>query len=423
MVQIVNNDIWSIEKYGLGWKQLQSIIKSTSRINLWEGAVRSGKTHSSIKRWVKYIGTAPDQGDLLMVGKTYGSLVRNVVRPMKELIGDDMVFYPSKNMVRLWGKTIYCYGASNSDSIGVIQGMTCCGCYGDEVSLWRLDFFQMMMTRLSVDGAKFFGTTNPDSPFHWLKVDYIDRADVVDIQTFHFEIDDNHTLGEEYKRALKTEYTGVFYKRFVLGLWVMAEGTIYDFYDDGGDYVIKNEEMPKPDYRLMGIDYGTQNPFVAIIFGVKNRPDPGEPKIWAEREWVYCGKDEGIQMTDSEYRVALEKWRGEDKIRSVYLDPSAASFQVECKKAGTGWRMKDVDNSVLDGIRTQAKMLKRGDYRVGEDCKFTRKEYSLYVWDEKAQKRGEDKPVKSSDHSKDPERYTLHTVFGKPTLDLRKLVS
>lgn len=396
-------------------KQLWSLYNSNCRINIWEGAVRSGKTHASLLRWIRYILNAP-QGNLLMLGKTYGTLVRNIINPMQEFIGKDMRFYSSMNKAEVWGRTIYCYGAGQKDAAGIIQGMTAAGCYGDELSLWPIEVFKMMLSRLSVEGAKFFGTTNPDAPKHPLKVEFIDKVGYLDVKTFHFALEDNIFLPKTYIEELKKEYVGLWYQRYILGLWAVAMGAIYDFYTDREPYVIKTP--PPAEYYVVGIDYGTMNPAAFILFGVNKKT---KPKIWAEKEYVYSGRDKQAQKTDSEYSSDLRGFLGNIKPRRIYPDPSARSFIVQLKKDKFLNVVEDVDNSVADGIRFQSSMLKNGDYAICSNCVKTREEYSMYIWDEKAQARGKDEPVKENDHTKDAERYTLYNEFGKKRYDMFEL--
>ena len=402
-------------------KQLYVLAHPGCRLNILHGSVRSGKTHVSVLKWIRFILCAP-AGDLVMLGKTYGTLVRNIIIPMNQFIGPDMVFYSSLNKISLWGRTIYCYGAGSKDAAGVLQGMTSAGAYGDEVTLWPREVFDMMLSRLSVEGAQFWGTTNPDAPKHFLKKDYLDREGHLDLKSFHFELDDNIYLPASYVRELKKEYTGLWYKRYILGLWAIAEGAIYDFYEDKYPYVIPRSAYPEAQYYVVGIDYGTQNPFVAGLYGVNRK---SRVKIWKEAEYWYCGRDSGRQKTDGEYCDELERWMSEvvpkgKRIRQIYPDPSARSFITLLKQKG--WPVKDnLNNAVLDGIRNQARMLKSGIYAIGEECQHTRDEYSAFVWDEKAQARGEDVPVKENDHTKDEERYVLMEEFGGDYLNYEAL--
>ncbi len=409
------------EKVDLFRKQKFSYLNSDKRINVWEGSVRAGKTVASIWRWIKYIGSAPP-GDLVMTGKTNGALYRNIVRPMYELLGDDMK-YTHKNdsrVVELWDREIFCFGANDESSEGKIRGMTVAGGYGDELTLWPESYFNMHLSRMSVKGAKFFGSTNPDNPNHWLKKNILNRKVDLNANSFHFDIRDNIFLPPEFIEALMKEYTGLWYRRFIKGEWCVAEGAIYDFFDEVMHCGFK---MPKARTHMISIDYGTGNP---TSFGLYGLNPLTRPKIWRERGYYWDSKKEGRQKTDSEYSADLKKFLNYDGTASgeqivplkIYVDPSAASFKLQLKKDGFHG-IRDANNDVLDGIRTQARMMQNGDYMVlrhksNQPCID---EYYGYVWDENAAKRGEDKPLKTNDHTKDDERYIIHSEFGEDRLD------
>lgn len=401
----------------LSTKQIQSVKESTSRINIWDGSVRSGKTWVSCYRWVKYLITkeAPLGGELFIVGKTQSSAYRNLIKPMQFMFGANNITYNNANKCTIFGVDTTVLGANDERAEGKIRGVTSSGFLGDELTLWDQRFFKMALSRLSLDGSKFFGTTNPDSPYHSLKVDFLDRKDELDLAHFHFEIDDSPFLTREYIDNIKKEYTGLWYKRFIEGLWVAAEGAVYDFF--GNRCILKKK--PKAQFYVVGADYGTNNPTCFILFGVNRNT---KPAIWAEREFYYDASKTRIQKTDKEYSLAMRKFLRWDEIsgkvvpRYIILDPSAASFKIQLMKDGFRG-IKPANNDVLDGIRTQANMLKNGDYAVYKDCSQTIKDYSAYSWDIKSQLKGIDAPIKQNDHTKDTERYVLQTLYGDKTID------
>jgi PBSX family phage terminase large subunit len=339
---------------------------------------------------------------------------------MQQLLGSQLRWYPGKNEIKLWDRTIYCFGANDESSEGVIRGLTSAGAYCDEITLWPKSYFSMMLSRISIDNAKAFGTTNTDSPFHWFKVDILDRQAELDLFFQDYALDDNLSLSEAYKKALRTEHTGVWYERFILGKWVAAEGVIYDFFTE--EYIKRTEELPVPIDRVVGVDYGTSNPTAFILMG---RNPYTKPKIWAEDEYYYDSNATGKQKTDDEYAedfVTFIKGRT-PAVSRAYVDPSAISFILALRRAlsraGLFVQLVDADNSVVDGIRTQATLLKSGEYALGKKCTRTIQDYYGYSWDPKAQKRGEDAPLKTSgsDHTKDAERYPLQTIFGNNAID------
>lgn len=389
----------------LSAKQLNSVTKSTARINIWEGSVRSGKTIASIIRWVEYIKTGP-QGDLLMVGKTERTLKRNILDVIEDIVGTKNFRYNrGLGEVYIFNRKVYIAGANDERSEGKIRGMTLAGAYGDELTLWPESFFKMLLSRLSIKGAKLFGTTNPDSPYHWLKTEYIDNNNI-DIKVFHFELEDNLALDPEYVKELKREYTGLWYKRFILGLWVLAEGTVYDMFDEGKHVI---SEMPVCERYWISIDYGTNNPTVFLLQGQKSEI------YYTLQEYYYDSRKTGHQKTDEEYAEDLKIFIGDKYITNIVVDPSASSFIAQLKKDGF-YNVRKANNDVLDGIRHVSTLLSNGKYFIHESCKNLIKEKASYVWDIKAQQRGEDKPLKQNDHASDAERYGILSRAKSPAI-------
>lgn len=377
--------------------QINSIYNSTCRLNIWEGSVRSGKTIASIVRWLEYVRTGP-KGDLLMVGKTERTLKRNILDLIQKIVGNKNYHYAQGNgELFLFGRKIYIVGANDERSENKIRGMTLAGAYGDEATLWPSGFWKMLLTRLSVKDAKLFATTNPDSPGHWLMVDYLEREDL-DMARFSFILDDNLSLDPKYVESLKKEFTGVFYQRFILGKWVLAAGLIYDMFDKK-KHVIKNI----PAYinpKLIGIDFGTNNPTTFIL--IAERDDV----YYIVKEYVYNGRKEQKKKTVRTYSKDLKKFMGDIK-PSIYIDPSATPLIAQLEEDGI--YPEHADNSVLDGIQTIGVLLEKGKLFIHEDCTETIKEFESYIWDEKASAKGEDKPIKDNDHCLDAIRYAIHT--------------
>ena len=395
-------------------KALESIEQSTKRLNFWEGSVRSGKTVSSLCRWIEYIVTGPP-GDLLMIGKTERTLKRNVLDPLSDMVGEANFRYNrGTGECYVFNRRIYIIGASDARSEGKIRGMTVAGAYGDEVTLWPEEMFKQLLARMSVKGAMFFGTTNPDSPSHWLYINYLLRiieGELTNGIVFSFCLDDNDTLDPDYVSALKLEYTGLWYKRFIDGLWVVAEGSIYaEQWDEEKNTYISSDRPERifQDFRrYIPMDYGTTNPMVFLDCYYDGRT------IWIDNEYYYDSKVKMAQKTDGQYADALEEFikeQGEQFPREL-LDPSAASFKAELRKRGH--RVTEADNNVLDGIRMVASMIANGVIKVNKDkCPNFLKEIGAYVWDDKARLNGEDKPLKQNDHAMDAIRYLVNTFIS-----------
>lgn len=386
-----------------------SVVESTSRINIWEGAVRSGKTIASIVRWLIYIRSGP-KGELLMMGRTERTLKRNILDVIEEMVGpENYTFAQGAGEVYIYGRRIYIGGANDERAEGKIRGMTLAGSYGDEITLWPASVFKQLMLRMSVLGACGFFTTNPDSPYHYLYTDYIQRNTIC--RSFHFTLEDNPNLPKAYIDALKEEYKGLWYKRFILGLWVMAEGAVYDMWDE--DVNVFHGWHKQYKYYYISVDYGTTNPCTFGLYGHDDLvPKLGIPKkLRLVKEYYYDSKKHGRQKTDGEYADDFVNFMGTYDVDAVYVDPSAASFIAELESRGIN--VIHANNSVLDGIRFVAKLLTWRVYQVDEDCTDTRREFSAYVWDEKASLAGEDSPLKINDHAMDRDRYGMWTRFGK----------
>lgn len=404
-------------------RQKWAYHRATSRLNIAEGAVRSGKTFGFNLKFIRSV--AEDRSHLpsdaidLMIGKTFGALKRNVVNPIVDLLGSDAQLVGQE--LRLWDTTIHLVGANDERSEGKIRGASVRKAYGDEVTLWPESFFRMLDSRLSFDESQFFGTTNPGAKNHYLKTDYIDRAADLDLSVFHFMLDHNTTLSKRYVEAIKKNYVGLWYKRFILGIWCAAEGAIYDFFDDDENVITR---CPRAQYYITGGDYATSTPTAFILFGVNPNT---RPKIWAEREYYWDPKKQERQKTDLElandfidfHKEYLGKhWQA--RLAKTYLDPSAESLALQLKRLGV-ISILEADNDVCPGIRSVSGMLKSGDYAISSNCPGLIGEKYSYVWDEKAQERGEDKPKKVDDHRSDAERYAIFTEFGESALDFSVL--
>lgn len=398
--------------------QYRSIAGSNSRLNLWDGSVRAGKTIGSIWRWIRFVKQTPlnHEGVLVMTGKTSRSLERNVINPIIQMVGPRRAsYYAYRSEFTLYGRKIDCVAAVDESSEGLIRGSTICGSYGDEVTLWPESFFTMLLSRMSVHGAKFFGTTNPDNPYHWLKERYIDRRNELDMSYWHFVLDDNTNLDPEYVKQIKREYTGLWYKRFIQGLWVMAEGAIYDMWDEERNVkdvktILKTLQRKQFQTYFAAADYGTGNPTVFGLYGYNN----GKPPVYKVSEYYWDSKAKGRQKTDAEYAKDYIRFIEDNGVRPVafYVDPSAASFCAELRSRGIN--PTPADNDVVDGIRFVGQYLHQGNLIVDESCRNTIKEIPGYVWDAKAQSRGVDQPVKEHDHCCDETRYGIYTHFFRP---------
>lgn len=408
-------------------KQLASVRQSRARINLWTGAIRSGKTIASLLRWLLYVRNAPTRGQLVMIGRTRDSIARNLFAELQnpEIFGamaDEIHYTPGSPVAYIFGRKIHIIGAHDAKAEKALRGLTCAGAYVDEATLIPKEFWTQLLGRMSVAGAKLFATTNPDSPAHYLRKDFLLRARQLGLRHWHFVMDDNPILTEAYKRQARLEFVGLWFRRFVLGHWVSAEGAIYDMWDEER-HVVK--ALPLIDRWISaGVDYGTGAPFAALAIGLGV-----DRNLYAVSEYRYDSKQAHRSKTDAEYVEAMSGWLDGIEIPGTFyrdeatglaiprrgispeyicVDPSAKSYIEALHRAQ--YNPTKARNSVLDGIRTVAALLAHFRLFVHESCEGLIAEIPGYSWDDEKQlKKGIDEPIKADDHSCDALRYGIYT--------------
>lgn len=381
-----------------------------------DGSIRSGKTVCMSFSFIEWAMSTYSDELFGISGKTIGSLRQNVVAPLKRILHGrgynvderrtEKLLIISKNDIT---NTFELFGGKDEGSQDLIQGRTLAGFFGDEVALQPETFINQAMARCSVEGSKIWFNCNPDGPYHWFKLNIIDKIKELNGYRIQFELDDNLTLSEKIKARYKRLYTGVFFKRFILGLWAMADGLIYDNWNEDDH----TEVIEGHDKSIVGIDYGTSNPCTFGLYVWSN----GEKKVHLKREYFYDSKLKGKQKTDSQYADDFIEWLNGEKPKAIYVDPSALSFINELTVRG--FYVTPANNSVIDGIRFVSTMIANMLFTVDESCKDTIKEFTSYIWDKKASLAGEDKPIKDHDHTCDRHRYALYTHFK----DLTPIVS
>lgn len=397
---------------GMSRKQLDFVANSNARINIASGSIRAGKTISTLLRWIMYVATAPSGGELAVIAKTTNTAASNVFIPLQ----DPNLFGPLAQHVHytrgaptatILGRQVRVIGANDSRAEERLRGMTCAGALVDEATLVPQEFWTQLLGRMSVPGAKLFASTNPGSPAHWLKRDFIDRRDELGIRYWHYVLDDNPSLGDDYKNSIKNEFVGLWYRRFVLGEWIAAEGSIFDMWDEEKHVVDTLPEIAK--WISVGVDYGQTNPFHATLLGLGR-----DRRLYAASEWRYDGRQQRRQLTDIEYSERMRGWLsnvagiGPVRPQFVTVDPSAASFSAQLRRDRL--TPTPANNAVLDGIRTMASLLSAGKLVVHSSCKALIGEMPGYAWDDKAAEKGEDKPIKVADHGVDALRYAIFTT-------------
>ncbi|HOT31252.1 MAG TPA: PBSX family phage terminase large subunit [Bacteroidales bacterium] len=377
-----------------------------------DGAVRSGKTLPMSLSFPAWAMENFEDQNFIMSGKTVGSFRRNVLTLQKRVLngrGYQTEEKRSENLLIVYrdGKVNYFYifGGKDEGSQDLIQGITAAGALFDEVALMPESFVNQAVARCSVDGSRLWFNCNPEGPNHYFKKKWIDQARAKNAIHLHFTMEDNLSLSDSIRERYKRLYSGLFYDRFILGLWKLAQGIIYDCFDPK-KHIVK--ALPEGIYHYYdGSDYGTAAPtgFLKIAHNIRTN------KLYAIKEYFYDSKVTGRQKTNSEFSKDYKFFTKDKYAQAVYIDPSAASFKTQLKCDGIH-NVKDADNSVLDGIRTVASAFSQGIlYLLEGACPQLESDLASYVWDEKAQQYGEDKPIKQNDHMADTLRYIIFTKF------------
>lgn len=391
--------------FSLTTKQREFMFAKDKRLNFLSGSVRSGKTYVSVLKFLLWVAAQPADREFIMCGKTVGSLVRNCFNYIYEFIGEDN-FHVVKTggYAIVFGRRVWLQGGTDERSEGKIRGMTLAGAYCDEITLYPESFVVMLLTRLSVPGAKLWATCNPDCPGHFIKAKYIDRADELDCAVWEFLLTDNTHLPEDYLENLTKEFKGVYYNRFVLGQWVNAEGLVYPMFSQEENIV---DEVPSGGHYYISMDYGTMNPTAMGLWCVTE--GRGGPTAVMVKEYYYDGRAQQRLKTDEDYYNDLEEFAQGYTIQRIIIDPSAASFKACVRKRGK-FAVMDANNDVLNGIRLTSSLIGNRRIKFHRSCTHTFKEFNLYSWDES---QNVDAVIKDNDHCMDQIRYLCNTILRR----------
>jgi len=392
-------------------RQLEFIINSTKQWNIAHGSVRSGKTEGTLFRWMQFCYECPDS-QLWMVGHSSDTIYQNAIRlifenPRFAIFRPMCTWFSGKRQLKFMDKTITTLGAKDEGAIGAFQGKTMSGVYCDEMTLYPESIINMIDTRLSNPHSMGFASMNPAHPTHQIK-QWIDKAEAGDPKYYslHFTLDDNPYVDNSYKQRIRDSLSGLFYKRNYLGLWCLAEGAIFDFFDR--DIYVLSRPPRAAEYWVAGIDYGTTNNFACVLMGVNTGRQTQQGICrWIEKEYVWDSKKMGRQKTNGEYADDIEQFLEPYGVKGVYVDPSAASFKLELQKRRIP--VIDANNDVLSGITFVTSEMRKGNLFICKDCPELIKEIESYVWDPKSAERGEDKPLKKADHLCDSLRYCVYS--------------
>lgn len=368
-----------------------------------DGAVRSGKTSIMSVSFVRWAMENFNRQRFGICGKTVGSAVQNIIVPLISMSyikqrysvkwkrSDKILIIKRGNVENLFEV----FGGKDESSFMLIQGRTLAGVLLDEVVLMPESFVRQAMQRCSVDGSRFWFSCNPGSPMHWFKQEWIDHAKEMNALYLHFAMTDNPSLSEETLQRYEKTNKGIFYQRYVLGKWVLAEGLVYPMYDN----TVITEDRQYTRYAV-SMDYGIQNPTAMLLWGQCNG-------VWyLVKEYYHSGRETNVQKTDQQYYDELEKLCKDIPIWRLIIDPSASSFITLCYQRKK-FKVLKANNDVIDGIHYTSSVLAERKILINDCCKNTIREFGLYSWDDKSE---EDRPIKENDHCMDATRYFVNTM-------------
>lgn len=396
------------------FNQMRALYESEKPFNLWEGAIRSGKTFLSLAWLIEKISILP-RGNGMLLGQTPETMERNFLNDLMDILGEGNyhyvkgkyidIFYTDRHSGEYRRRRLFIVGAKNKDAIRRVRGSTLMIAYIDEVTLIPQDVFDELVGRLSYKESICLSTTNPDHPKHWLLKEYVEHPKKMEDWSRHkFTLDDNIALSDEYKERLKRQYMGIpaRYQRMILGRWVIADGVIYQVFDNK-KHVLKTNNLGKARRYKVACDYGDQNATVFLLIG-EYRDKKNRKVYLIEKEYYYSGRDTKISKTVTQFVDDFEEWLPKNtRISEIIIDPSAKALAREFE--ARRYMVTKAKNNVLEGISETANLIYNDQFYVMEHCTNTINEFGIYVWDPKAADRGEDAPLKDNDHCLDAARY------------------
>ena len=415
-------------------KQLDFMLYNDKRINLLTGSVRSGKTYVSLLKWAIFVGMMPENSEFLMTGKTLTSLKRNCLGLLQDLVGSDNFTYSiSQKSAKLFGRIIWLEGANDDRAESKIRGMTLAGAYVDELTQIPEDFYKMLLSRLSVKGAKLYATTNPDAPSHWVKVDIIDNEEI-EKMVWNFTLDDNEILkkeNEEYFENLKKEYQsmgGVFYDRFILGLWVLAEGLIYKQFANNTEMFLKDEAVD---------EYGNKINFLIISIGIDYGATQGETEFKAtgitplfKEAWTIGEKKlAGLYTPEAIYEEFIKFYyeivNEYGKVTHAFGDYGALG---QVLTFGLNKKLQEnniplfvddcIKGQIIDRIYMDQLLFAQGRRFILRKCKYLVEAYQQAVWDDKKPDTRLDNGTTPIDDL-DASEYSMFPFYDKLMINIR----
>lgn len=375
-----------------------------------DGSIRSGKTVSMSVGFVMWAMATFHDEKFAICGKTVESCRRNIIVNLRDWLPGEYAVTEKRteNLVEIEyeGKrnSFYIFGGRDEASYMLVQGITLAGCLLDEVALMPRSFVDQVFARCSVPGSKIWLNCNPASLSHWVYKEWVCKAKKKKALRLHFTMQDNSSLSPAIKERYESLYTGVFYKRYILGQWVQADGLVYSFFDREEHTAEPPKEPPAGVKYWISVDYGTHNPTSMGLWMIDQ-----DGRALRIREYYHSGRESKQEKTPEEYYQELEKLAGPLPIGAVIVDPAAAEFIATIRRHGK-YVVRKAKNAVLAGIAMTATALKSGYLKIGKNCKDCIREFGLYSWDEK---KTQDAVVKKDDHAMDDVRYFVMTVLRR----------
>ena len=394
----------NLDLTGFSDKAYSFIYDSDAFINIAHGSVRSGKTIAATFRFLIFI-LESDYYEFMISGKTRDTIERNVIRDLIRMI-DGRIYYKYRkfdNYIEIADKKVWLIGFSDEAATEKVRGMTIGGWYADELTSASKSTVEMAITRCSVDGAQMFWTMNPESPYHFIYTDYITNTDLLQsgtVKVWHFTLEDNHYLSKRYIEELKrvNRKSKVNYKRNILGEWVIAEGAIYDMFDES-QHVFTDD--PNCDEINICCDYGVSTVTTFGVMGIKKDPRNGNSYYLLD-ETYYDASVTGVAQSDSDRvndLIRLQDKYGLGKRNTIYLPHDAASLKAEVRKdKRIRMKVRTYAPDTFRDIHTIQDLINNNRFHIHASCKNSIAQAQTYSWDIKAQQRGEDKPMKINDH-------------------------
>lgn len=400
--------------------QILSIVDAMHRkLALWYGSVSAGKTVASLFAFLLAVRVAPRTGIIIIAGGSLQTIYQNVFVLFQNTaifgtLSRQVEYTPGATSATILGREVLLVGAKDAKAVGRIQGATVALAYVDEAALMPEEFWNMLVSRLRVPGARLLATMNPASRNHWIRAKWILAGASKNLVSFHFTMKDNPNLDAEYIADMEASFSGIFYDRMIKGEWTNAAGAVYPMWDPARHVIPFAQMPPLQDIVGVGMDYGTTNPTTALMLGVT---DEVKPRLVLMDEWGYDpAKHHDLRLTDAELSRRFRAWLPTEHTpypsmlapRYIMRDPAAASFAMQLQADGiTSW---PADNSVNNGIATIANLLDRDRLIVTDRCEGWASEVTEYRWSQKATEKGEDEVEKENDHYLDGGRYITHST-------------